>query len=106
MVAYAATVVAEQGPTTASGADGQRLFNAQCISCHGFDALGVEGLGVSLVDSEFVSTSSQSELVEFLKVGRMPTDPGTVIGLVMPGFPWLAEQDLAALADYLKSIAE
>jgi hypothetical protein len=36
----------------------------------------------------------------------MPGDPETVTGLVMPGFAWMAETDLASLAQHLHSIAE
>lgn len=90
----------------ASEPPGQQLFNAQCIACHGVDAGGIDSLGVGLIDSEFVTASSQEELIEFLKVGRMPTDPESVTGLVMPGFPWMAETELAALAKYLQGISE
>jgi len=106
MAAYAVTAVVEKPAVIASATGGQQLFNAQCIACHGVDARGVEGLGVSLVDSGFVALSSQQELIEFLKVGRMSTDPATVTGLVMPGFAWMADADLAALAQRLQSIAE
>ncbi len=104
--AAAVSVVAYAVPAVASATGGQQLFNAQCIACHGVDARGVEGLGVTLVDSGFVALSSQRELIEFLKVGRMSTDPATVTGLVMPGFAWMADADLAALAQRLQSIAE
>jgi len=106
MAAYAVTAVEEKPAATASANGGQQLFNAQCIVCHGVDARGVEGLGVSLVDSGFMALSSRQHLIEFLKVGRMPTDPETVTGLVMPGFAWMAAADLASLAQHLHSIAE
>ena len=100
------TVVTEKPVVRPSGSVGQQLFNAQCIACHGVDARGVDGLGVSLVDSDFVASSSQDDLIAFLKVGRMANDPATVTGLVMPGFAWIAAPDLAALAGQVKRIAE
>jgi mono/diheme cytochrome c family protein len=99
-------VVTETPVVIPSGSVGQRLFNAQCIACHGVDARGVDGLGASLVDSDFVASSSRDDLIAFLKVGRMPNDPASVTGLVMPGFAWIAAPDLAALAGYVKKIAE
>lgn len=106
MTARKATVVIEKPVALESGTGGQQLFEAQCIACHGVDARGVDGLGISLVDSGLVAVSSEEDLVAFLKVGRMLTDPANVTGAVMPGFAWLAEQDLVALAGHLKSIVE
>lgn len=98
--------IIEGSASVASEAGGKSIFDAQCIACHGVDARGVEGLGVSLVDSGFVASASEDELIAFLKVGRMPNDPATITGLVMPGFAWIAEPDLAALAGHVKKIAE
>jgi mono/diheme cytochrome c family protein len=98
--------IIQQPVSAASGVGGKSFFDAQCIACHGVDARGIEGLGVSLVDSGFVASSSREKLIEFLKLGRMPNDPATVTGLVMPGFAWIAEEDLAALAGYVKAIAQ
>lgn len=106
MPARKARVVIEKPLALASGTEGQQLFEAQCIACHGVDARGVDGLGVSLVDSGLVAAISEEDLVAFLKVGRMLTDPANVSGAVMPGFAWLAEQDLVALAGHVKSIAQ
>ena len=38
----------------------------------------------------------------FLKVGRMPGDPESVVGRPMPGFAWLPEADLTEIAAYVK----
>ena len=106
MAERGATLVEEQPVSRPSGSTGQQMFDVQCITCHGTDARGVEGLGVSLADSRFVRSATQDELIAFLRVGRMPNDPATVTGMVMPGFAWIAEQDLVALAGYIKNIAE
>jgi len=106
IAAYADTAAVEKPAAVASATRGERLFNAQCIACHGVDARGVEGLGVSLVDSSLVASPSPEALIEFLKVGRMPTDTASITGLVMPGFAWMDEADLASLAQHLQSIVE
>jgi hypothetical protein len=76
--------------------------------------LAIGALGVAAVSMAayavtapgFVASSSPEELAAFLKVGRMPNDAATITGMVMPGFAWIAEQDLAALAAHVKGIAE
>ena len=66
MAAYAVTAPGENA-----------LYNTHCIVCHGAEARGIEGLGVSLVESPFV--------VEFLKVGRLPNDPASTTGIPCRG---------------------
>jgi mono/diheme cytochrome c family protein len=59
-------------------------------------------LGVTLVGSTYVQSKTEAELVEFLKVGRLPGQPGSVRNGVMPGFGYLLEAELQALAAYLR----
>lgn len=81
-------------------------FSTYCIACHGVDGRGVEGLGADLVASTYVAGASAAELVEFLKLGRLPNDPASVSGQPMPGFAYLDDAELAALADYLKRLSD
>lgn len=90
------------GPLPARAEDNEK-FALNCLACHGAELEGVEGLGVSLAESDFVARKSVPELVAFLKVGRMPGDPESVAGRPMPGFGWLPEADLAEIAAYVKS---
>lgn len=83
-------------------ADGSELFDVHCIACHGPDARGIEDQGVDLVASPFVARESAAGLVEFLKAGRVADDPASVTGRPMPGFYWVAESELEALAAFLK----
>ena len=80
------------------------LFAVQCTACHGADASGIEGLGVSLIDSALVKESSADALIEFLKVGRLPNSPDSISGVPMPGFSWMTQEQLAEIADYLKQL--
>lgn len=95
--AAAAVADADAGASSA-------VYMAQCVACHGADAKGVQGLGLSLVDSQLVAVSTADELVAFLKAGRMPGDPGSVTGIPMPAFAWMPQADLDAVAAYLKSL--
>ena len=42
-----------------AAADGS---TANCIACHGVHARGVDGLGISLVDSEFAGSATPEDL--------------------------------------------
>lgn len=91
-------------PVFANGADGSRLYAQQCIACHGPNGEGIGSLGVPLVNSALIRSASVREIVAFLKVGRMPDDAATLTGGVMPGFAWLADEDLASIAVHLRNI--
>lgn len=87
--------------------DGQRIFSSACTACHGFDGSGVNGLGPSFIGNTFVNTHSNTELLEFIKVGRPMTDPANTTGVTMPargGNPALTDEDLAAVIVYLRSL--
>lgn len=98
---FAARSVAEHTPE--AGVDGAALYALHCVACHGPDLKGLPGLGVNLAGSGYVRRSDAAALAAFLKVGRMPGQPGNVSGRVMPGFAYLQEAELAALAGFVKS---
>ena len=87
--------------TSAASSD---IYNIHCIACHGADAKGVEGLGLSLADSQLVASSSEAELSAFLKVGRLPDSPDSVTGVPMPPFAWMSDEELTDVTGYLKSL--
>jgi len=86
---------------------GQPLYKRSCQSCHGGDATGISGLGKPLKGSEFVSSLTEDELVEFIKSGRPTSDPANTTGVEMPpmgGNPSLNTQQLRDIAAYLISL--
>lgn len=95
-------VAAAAMPAAATAQPDNEKFALNCVACHGTGLQGVEGLGVNLVTSAFVGRKSVAELVAFLKAGRMPGDPESVVGRPMPGFAWLPEADLTEIATYVK----
>ena len=100
MTAISLLFGAAVSPAFASNAQ----FNNHCLLCHGADARGIDGLGPSLVYSAYVAARSVEELTAFLKVGRLPNDPDSVSNRPMPGFAWVDEAELAAIAEYVKSL--
>src|SRR5512134_519169 len=72
-----------QAVPTGDPAAGEKLFMSTCTACHGPDGQGLPGLGKDLVTSEFVAGKTDSQLIEFIKVGRSPDDPLNTTGVTM-----------------------
>ncbi len=86
---------------------GRMLYAASCAACHGATGEGVQGLGKDMTDSPFMDSLSDLELVEFLKVGRAPTDPLNTTGVLMPpkgGNPALTDAQLLDIVAFLRTI--
>jgi mono/diheme cytochrome c family protein len=96
----------EAGAPVEQAGSASAVYATQCVACHGADAKGVEGLGLSLVESELVAGSSPDELVAFLQAGRQPGSSDSVTGVPMPAFAWMEAADLTEVAGYLKSIQQ
>lgn len=105
--APAAGVSAESDYDPAVVAQGQQLYIG-CSACHGPDALGVQGLGKDLVNSEFVHSLSDADLLTFIKMGRPIWDEMNTTGIDMPsrgGNPTLTDDDILAIIAYLRSLS-
>jgi mono/diheme cytochrome c family protein len=88
-------------------ASGAKLFATSCSACHGKDARGVKGNGVSLVDNPFCQSLDDNAMVAFLMKGRDPGDPANTTGIGMPargGNPALDEDDLLDIIAYIRSL--
>ena len=88
-------------------AKGKVIFKKTCVACHGENGEGIEGLGKEWTTSEFIATSSDDELVEFLKVGRTIEDPVNTTGVAMPpkgGDPTLNEDDLYNVVAFMRTL--
>lgn len=92
---------------SAEVAQGQKLFQATCASCHGKNAEGMPKLGKNLHDNEFVRGLSDEELLAFLKQGRPAFHPLNERKVDMPprgGNPALSDEDLRLIGEYVRSI--
>ena len=88
-------------------AAGRAIFAGTCSACHGPNGEGVTGLGKDMTTSEFIAGKTDQELVEFIKVGRDPSDPLNTTGVAMPpkgGNPALSDEDLLNVASYVRSL--
>lgn len=89
--------------------DGESVFMGTCIKCHSKDATGIEGSGTNLTISEFVRGRTDAELLDYIKTGRPMNDPLNTTGIAMPPYganPMLADQDLADVVAYLRTVLQ
>jgi len=103
----AAVVEAEAAAPAGDAEAGKQIFTATCGACHGPAGEGVVGLGKDMTTSEFIAGKSDEELVEFIKVGRDPSDPLNTTGVAMPvkgGNPALDDEDLFNVVAFIRTI--
>jgi mono/diheme cytochrome c family protein len=95
-------------PTGDAIARGKRAY-ISCMACHGKDATGVKNMGKNLVNSPFVAGLNDQALVDFIKKGRGPTDPGNTTRIAMPpkgGNPALKDEQINDIVAYLRSLRQ
>lgn len=106
-VAGAQEIVVEPTPPAAGNAEvGKVLWSATCRTCHDLDGRGIPGQGKDIRGSEWIAARTDKELVEFIKVGRMPYDKLNTTGIQMPprgGNPMLKDEDLTNIVAYLRT---
>jgi hypothetical protein len=65
--------------------------------------------GANLRESRFIAQRSDTEMLAFLRSGRRPTDPASVMGLIMPargGNQGLDDVALTDLVAFLRELQE
>jgi mono/diheme cytochrome c family protein len=90
-------------------AEGETLYGQTCFACHGADGKGLPNLGKDLTLSEFVSSSSDAELLAYVLEGRTVDDPLNTTGAAMPpkgGFDFLSDNDINSIIAFVRSIQE
>ncbi len=88
---------------------GHEVFVQACSACHGIDGFGKQGLGMSLVHSDYIADRSNSALVAFIIKGREATALANTTKVAMPpkgGNPSLTESDLAAVVVYMRGLQD
>lgn len=88
---------------------GRNFFSATCAGCHGLDGRGIQGLGKTLIESEFVNGLTDAELHDFVNVGRRVNDPMNTTGVEMPargGNPMLSDEGLDQIIAYIRTLRD
>lgn len=88
-------------------ARGKAKFRTLCATCHGLLGTGMANLGKDVTRSEFVKGKSDDELLEFIKIGRLPSDPLSEGKSAMPpkgGDPRLTDDQIRDIIKYVRSI--
>ena len=70
---------------------------------------GISGLGKDMRASQFITGKTDTELVEFIKIGRNPGDPLNTTGVAMPpkgGNPTLSDEDLTDIVAYIRALQQ
>ena len=86
---------------------GEAVYASTCATCHGPTGEGLPGLGLPLIDNDFIQSMTDDELIAFIRVGRPADDPENTTGVAMPpngGNPTLTDQDLADVVAYLREL--
>ena len=94
-------------PPQGDAAAGEKIFAQTCIACHGPAGEGVPNLGKDMTASEFIAGKSDQELVDFIKVGRDPSDPLNTTNVAMPpkgGNPALSDDDLMDVVAFIRKL--
>lgn len=76
--------------------DGSRLYQQNCVACHGEGGGG--GVGVPLNLPDFLAVASDDYFRATIRNGRP--------GRVMPAFPRLSDREIDAIIAYLRSLSD
>jgi disulfide bond formation protein DsbB len=88
-------------------AAGEGHYNSVCIACHGPGGEGVVNLGKPFTTSEFVHSTSDEDLLTFVKTGRPISDPANTTGVDMPpkgGNPALSDEQILDIIAYIRTL--
>lgn len=104
--AYEDLIASPAGPSVdvAHAVHGREVFFAVCAACHGPKGEGLEGLGKTLVKSDFVASQTDDQFREFLVKGRPDAKP-----VAMPpkgGRDDLTDDDLRHVVTYVRGLQD
>lgn len=102
MVEEGKAMVAE---ATDSDVDAESIFKAKCVACHGADGQGT-AMAPAMVGNTWIKESPKSEIVSVIKNGREgAAKKYTKYPIAMPAQKNMPEEEMNALAAYLKELA-
>ena len=91
---------------SAMAADGAAIFKKICSACHGKKGEGKPKMGPPFVGNEFIKNSSDAEITEVIKKGRMGKAK-LYKKIPVPMMPQkkLSDEDVKAVVDHIKGLA-
>jgi disulfide bond formation protein DsbB len=87
--------------------EGRTQYLQSCATCHGQQGQGMPHQAPDLRGSGFIARRTDQQLAAFIKAGRLPNDPQSVMRLYMPplgGNLALKDQDVAQIIAYLRTL--
>ena len=93
----------------AAATHGRDVFERACAQCHASSGLGKQGLGKSLVRSDFIADRDDAEMIAFVVVGRPIDDPLNTTKVLMPpkgGVSSLTDGDVSAVVTYVRGLQD
>lgn len=86
---------------------GKQHFATVCATCHGQGGEGVQGLGKSLQESEWLKAHSDEDFAKLILEGRAADHPENTTRVAMPpkgGSPGLTEDDIRDIVAYTRTL--
>ena len=87
-------------------AQGEKLFQQTCATCHGADGHGMPKLGKDLHNNEFTKGLNDQEMLAFIKEGRPAWHEDNTQGVDMPpkgGNPALTDDQILAIIAFQRT---
>ncbi len=97
----------DEDPSSGAAARGAPTFRRVCAACHGLTGKGMPNLGKDMTRSEFIASRSDEELLKFVKLGRLPSDPLSAGMAAMPpkgGDPTLTDKQMLDVIVFIRTI--
>ena len=95
------------GVSVGSASKGAPIFRRVCKACHGDAGEGMPNLGKDMTRSAFIKDSTDEALLEFIKIGRLPTDPLSDGITAMPpkgGDPALTDKQILDVIAFVRKL--
>lgn len=90
---------------SAMAADGAGVFKSKCAPCHGANGQGTP-MAPAFTGNDFIKSSSAADIAAVVKNGRSGADKKYKnFAIAMPAQKAMADADIAAVVEHLKSLA-
>lgn len=102
--AEAAGSVKEAIPVEIDTGQGEKIFKARCVACHGAGGAGT-GMAPAFVGNDWIKGATKAEIADVVKNGRTgAAKRHKDFAMGMPPQAGMPDEDVDAVVDYLKSL--